>query len=161
MKSSAAATPSERRHNDRRAPGFGAGTQRTFYAVLILLIISGAVWLVAHYWPQYLGEYIGDWCDPWLVESWSMKLHGAVAMLAMFGLGTIFHSHLRAAWRQQRNHISGLVMASTLLLLIISGYGLYYFTDDARQWSEWTHWATGFGLPVLLLAHSLIGRRSR
>ena len=148
---------------ERRAPALGPRQQALFHACLAILLASGALWLYAHYLPEQLaGAGDTDCCDPWTVEAWALRVHGAAAMLALFGLGTLLHTHMRVAWRQQRNRATGLAMAITVLVLVASGYGLYYFTGDApRHWASWLHRASGFGLPLLLAWHAIAGRRSR
>lgn len=149
----------DRRTGDRRAPGLGPLGQFVLYVLLMLLVGTGISWLWAHYLPA---QFESRMIDPWQVESWSMKIHGGAAMVALFGAGTLLHVHMRSAWRQQRNHYSGIAMATTLFLLAASGYGLYYFNGEtSRQWAEWLHWATGFGIPLMLVAHGIIGRRTR
>jgi len=47
-----------------------------------------------------------------------------------------------------------------LLWLIITGYLLYYLTDDRwRSVGAIAHWAMGLAMPVLLAVHIVLGRR--
>ncbi len=87
-------------------------------------------------------------------EPWLMKIHGAASMLFIFLSGTLLYGHMLNAWHQERNRIAGGVVAACLLLIGLSGYGLYYFDGELlRRATEWLHWIIGFGLPLLLWWH--------
>jgi hypothetical protein len=48
------------------------------------------------------------------------------------------------------------------VLLITSGYALYYFgSEESRPWISLLHWVLGLGAPLLLLWHIVSGRRTR
>ena len=146
----------------RREPPFGrpavrldAWRRRGLYASLALLALSGGLW----WWLQ---PPPGDAAlpSPWL--AWSMKVHGAATLATVYLMGTMLHSHMLQAWRRRLNRSSGGVMALTLAVLTVTGYGLYYFDGDAlRQWTQWSHWAVGVGLPGVLIVHVWAGRRAR
>ncbi|MGA2552369.1 MAG: hypothetical protein ABSF50_19660, partial [Burkholderiaceae bacterium] len=111
--------------------------RQVLYWVSGLLLASGLLWLVFHFAQDK--EALPS---PWL--AWSMKLHGAAAMLFLFLLGTLFYPHILTAWRSHRNRFNGGWFGATVLVLIGTGYGLYYF-DGAllRELTEWIHWAIG------------------
>jgi hypothetical protein len=47
-------------------------------------------------------------------------------------------------------------------VLTITGYGLYYAGGEGlRAWTSWIHLAIGMVLPILLLIHILLGKRTR
>jgi hypothetical protein len=69
---------------------------------------------------------------------------------------------MRRGWRSKRNRLSGTVMATLNVVLIVTAFGLYYLGSDAvRPWTSDVHIAFGLALPVLLLVHVALGRRSR
>ena len=142
-------------HRQTSALRLGRLLRRTLYLLLATLVASGAAWLVAHYTRP-------DDALPSPVEPWSMKLHGAAAMGAIFIAGALLHRHVLPAWRARRNRAAGAAACLALGALLVSGYGLYYFDGEGlRRVTERLHWITGFGLPALLLWHVLKGRRSR
>ena len=52
-------------------------------------------------------------------------------------------------------------MALANAVLIATSFGLYYVGSDAiRPWMSDIHIAAGFGLPLLLVVHILLGRRT-
>lgn len=132
--------------------------RRALYTVTALLLASGLLWLYAHFFLRTNGEY-AEIVHP--AEPWSMKLHGGVAMIALFLIGSLLHLHIRRGLRNKKNLISGISMLSVFALLTLSGYGLYYFATEENRpiWSV-IHWLIGLSLPCFLIAHIWLGRRA-
>jgi cbb3-type cytochrome oxidase subunit 3 len=130
--------------------------QRYFlYAVLALLFLSGVAWA---YW-NYLRSP-GDFEIS--AKTWAMKIHGAAAMAVLVLIGMLLTAHVRFAWRARRNRANGSVFLSAFAVLTITGYGLYYAGGERlRAWTSWIHLAVGLALPILLLIHIFLGRRTR
>jgi hypothetical protein len=136
-----------------------AGHLRWVYWAGALLFASGALWLLFHYFVRVHGEY-GDTPHP--LESWWLRLHGAAAMLALAVLGSLLPIHVRRGWHQHKNLAAGIALSGVALLLILSGYALYYFGgEEARPWISALHWILGLGTPFLLLWHISAGRKTR
>ncbi len=131
--------------------------QRIFlYAVFALLFVSGAGWA---YW-NYVTASAGDFETS--AKAWAMKIHGAAAMAILVLIGMLLSAHVRFAWRAGRNRANGLVFLSAFAVLIITGYGLYYAGGERlRAWTSWIHLAVGLALPILLLMHIFLGKRTR
>src|SRR5882762_175831 len=131
--------------------------QRYFlYAVVALLFLSGVAWA---YW-NYLAVSAGDFETS--AKTWAMKIHGAAAMAILVLIGVLLNGHVRFAWRAGRNRANGSVFLSAFAILTITGYGLYYAGGERlRAWTSWIHLAIGMVLPILLLIHILLGRRTR
>ncbi len=126
------------------------------YAVLALLFFSGAVWA---YW-----NYLAPPSDDFLAKAktWAMKIHGAAAMAILVLIGTVLTAHVKFAWRAGRNRGNGALFLSVFGILTITGYGLYYAGGEKlRAWTSWIHLAVGLALPVLLLIHILLGKKTR
>lgn len=122
------------------------------------MVATGTLWLLAHYLMRPAGEF-GESIHP--LEPWSMKLHGAGAMFALFFVGSLMNSHIRRALKARRNLRSGLSMISALVALTVSGYGLYYLASEQSRpvWSA-VHWIIGLALPLLLVVHIVLARAS-
>ena len=131
--------------------------QRYFlYAVLALVFLSGMAWA---YW-NYLATSPGDF--EMSAKAWAMKIHGAAAMAVLVLVGMLLNEHVRLAWRARRNRANGSIFLSAFAFLTITGYGLYYAGGERlREWTSWIHLAIGLVLPILLLIHILLGRRTR
>lgn len=130
----------------------------SLYGISGLLVASGILWLVAHYFLRGAGEF-GETVNP--LEPWSMKLHGAAAMATLFFVGSLLNNHIRRAHHARRNRYSGWSMATLLAWLTLSGYALYYLASEASR-SLWSagHWIPGLLLPLLLALHIFLGRRA-
>src|SRR6266513_5464586 len=126
------------------------------YAVLALLFLSGVAWA---YW-NYLTATPGDFETS--AKAWVMKIHGAAAMAVLVLIGMLLSAHVRFAWRARRNRANGSVFLSAFAVLVITGYGLYYAGGERlRAWTSWLHLGIGLALPIFMLIHILVGRRTR
>jgi hypothetical protein len=121
--------------------------KQLLYVVIALLWLSGAVWI-------YLYETSPS------RPLW-MKIHGAAAMVFLILFGTLLMQHVPEGWRQDRQRSSGVSLLGLCGLLIVTGWGLYYWGDDTlRQWTTVIHTGVGLALPVLIWLHVWLGRRS-
>jgi len=112
----------------------------------VLLWLSGAGWLVLHFgFPQH-GPF-GLIPNP--REAPLLQLHGVIAVGAVFLLGWITATHILQRWASARQRISGLLLAGSALLLILSGYALYYSTGTAHDLAALAHeWVGGLAALV-------------
>jgi hypothetical protein len=127
------------------------------YAAFAVLLVTGAVWLMADALKESPeGEF-------WQRLSASMlMIHGGAAMVTLLFLGALVPLHMRLGWRSRRNRITAPAMVTFNALLVLTAFGLYYLGSDAvRAWVSDVHIGFGFALPVLIIAHVIVGRRSR
>jgi hypothetical protein len=131
--------------------------QRCFlYAVVALLFLSGTVW---GYW-NYLIPQPGDF--ELSAKAWAMRIHGGAAMAILVLVGMLLSTHVRFAWRVRRNRGNGSLFLGVFGVLTVTGYGLYYAgSESLRAWSSWIHLAVGLTLPLLLILHIWLGKRTR
>ena len=131
--------------------------QRYFLcAVLALLFLSGTAWA---YW-NYLVPASGDFEVS--AKAWAMKIHGAGAMAILVLVGTLLTGHVKLAWRARRNRANGSIFLSAFAVLAITGYGLYYAGGERlRACTSWIHLDVGLVLPLLLILHVWLGKRTR
>lgn len=125
------------------------------YAVLAILFVSGAVWLVA---DRLKDSENGE---AWqMVAANLLMIHGGANMAMLLLLGALVPLHLRRGWRAAKNRITGSAMASLNAALVVTAFGLYYLgAETARPWMSAVHTGCGFVLPLLLVLHVLWGRR--
>lgn len=122
---------------------FSPRMNRWFYTVFGVLFLSGALWLI----------------EP---GSWLLKIHGATAMASLVILGVMIPSHMRRGWDQRRNRVTAVVITSFCALLIVSGYGLYYWGgEESRAVISSVHSIAGCLLPVILVTHIVTGRKQK
>jgi hypothetical protein len=124
--------------------------------VLALVFLSGVAWAYWNYLAGSPGEFEMN------AKAWAMKIHGAAAMAVLVLVGMLLNEHVRLAWRAGRNRANGSVFLSAFAFLTITGYGLYYAGGERlRAWMGWIHLAVGLILPILLLIHIFLGRKTR
>jgi hypothetical protein len=144
---------------ERRVPLFSKRSLRTTHAILAATWLTGAAWLLLHYFLWRQGE-LG--LGPHPFEPWSLKLHGASAFAALWLAGFLWSSHIVPAWTRMRRPASGVTLAALLAALIVSGYLLYYLGDESwRARVALVHWIVGLALPLSVVAHVLDRRRAR
>jgi hypothetical protein len=112
---------------------------------------TGLGWLVVHFFlkPRDSLDFAASSSEPlWL------KFHGAFAFLALWTGGMLWGVHVVKAWGTRQHRWSGSTLFGVFLILIVTGYLLYYVADDgARNVVSWSHWILGIGLPAAYLAH--------
>jgi hypothetical protein len=117
------------------------------------LWLSGAAWLLLHYYGQVEGEF-GPETNP--LEPWLLRLHGFMLIPALLGFGGLFVVHMPKGWKDRYQRNIGIGLTVLIGVLIVSGYFLYYVGDDGlRGWSSVIHWGIGLGTPVIFIWHYL------
>lgn len=123
------------------------------------LLLSGATWLLLHYFGQIDGEF-GPEINPF--EPWMMKLHGLFLIPALLGIGAMFVAHIPKGWNHKEQRVLGISLGAALLGLTSSGYLLYYAGGETlRAWTSMIHWTTGLIMPVIFVWHYWNGDRLR
>jgi hypothetical protein len=127
--------------------------RRLFYAVFGIVWASGFLWLLAEWFKDpELGSVRT------LLQTASMKLHGAAMLVYLAMLGSLT-THIRRGTALKANRFSGFSVIAINGILVFTGWILYYLTDEkTRQWSSFIHWTVGVSSFVLLVAHIWIGR---
>lgn len=124
-----------------------------------LLWLSGAAWLLLHYYGQVEGEF-GPETNP--LEPWFLRIHGLVLIPALLGFGGLFVTHMPKGWKNRYQRTIGIALTTTFAILIISGYMLYYVGDEGlRDWTSIIHWVLGLSAPALFIWHYLHGHTKR
>jgi hypothetical protein len=131
--------------------------ERWLYAIGALIFVSGLGWLGDHYLFAGSAEF-GDAHAPF--EPLWLRLHGAAAMAGLVVWGSVFPGHIARAWHLGVNRRSGLLMLSLVVLLVVSGWSLYYISDeDTRPWISMVHWLAGIVAGAGLGIHVWLGKR--
>jgi len=141
-------------HKSRLSPG-----QRTVtYAALCTAWLSGATWLLFHYFLQRQGEF---GVEPNPLEHWWLRLHGLCAFALLWLGGLLWVVHVRPGMRGLRRRQSGLAITVSFCVLAVTGYCLYYVDDGAfRDAAGVVHWIIGLSLAAPVALHAFPKRRA-
>lgn len=143
------------RHH-HRSVALSANHRRLIYGVGTGLWLSGGAWLIFHYFLVQNGEF-GPTPHP--LEPWWLKAHGAFAFAALWSFGLLWGIHIVNGWAVHRRRRSGGLLVGTLTWLVLSGYLLYYLSDERlRPIVSLLHWGVGLASLGLLGAHVLLAR---
>jgi hypothetical protein len=127
--------------------------RRLLYGAFGILWSSGALWLVIEW---FKGSELGVTRTP--LQTLSMKIHGASMLIYLGMLGSLM-THVRRGMALKANRISGFSVIGLNGVLLLTGWLLYYASDDAlRWWSSTIHWTVGIGSLALLCGHVWLGR---
>src|SRR5512146_1627320 len=113
-----------------------AALRLTLWTVFAALWASGCLWLAVHFGLQKPSEF-GPIPSPW--EAPVLRIHGWLAVAGVFLLGWIGGSHVLDRWTARRNRNSGLMLAGTAAVIVLSGYALYYTTDRLQSVAAAVH----------------------
>ena len=149
------------RYGSRRS-ALELGTRRKalIYTVLVVTWLSGAAWLILHYFLSNRGEF---GVEPNPLEFWMLALHGACAFAFLWLAGWLWTTHIVPWWRgRQRRRASGVTLIAFGVVLIVSGYLLYYGSGDSlREWTALVHWIVGLAAAIPMLVHAVRSSRYR
>ena len=147
------------RHGQLNGPArLPAWQRRVVYASFAVLALTGLGWLGVH----FLVAQSDDGLAHSAAKLWAIRAHADAALCTLVMVGSLMPHHMRAAWHMRKNRASGALVAGVMLLLALTGYAISYAPEGlVRQWSAWSHWAVGAAVPLLLLAHVLLGHRTR
>lgn len=134
----------------RVATPMPAALRLTIWTVFAMLWASGCIWLVLHFAFETHTEF-GPLPNPW--EASVLEIHGVVAVAAVFLTGWISSSHILERWSARRNRKSGLTLATTAAVLVISGYMLYYTTDHLHSIAAVAHELIGVLAVLIAITH--------
>jgi hypothetical protein len=141
-------------YTQRMSAGLRWAVMLTFGA----LWLSGCEWLMLHYFFAQPADF-GPVQHPW--APLILKVHGWIAVAAVFLLGWITARHVSDRWPQMVKRVSGVAIASVAAILAVTGYALYYTTDRLHDLAGAAHEVLGGAAILLALAHWRPHRRAR
>jgi hypothetical protein len=140
-------------------PGRAGTTYRYVYVVLTGLWLSGALWLIYHFFFTRNTEF-GPAPNP--LEHWWLVAHGASAFASLWLMGHLWSTHIAKRWRLRRHRKTGATLVAVMAVLIASGYLLYYLSSDSwRAVVSLGHWLLGLVMPLALAGHWWVRARSK
>jgi hypothetical protein len=128
-----------------------SGRRWTTYGVCATVWLTGAAWLLTHYFFRRSGTF-GPEANPW--EVWQLRGHGLAAFAFLWLFGMLWGVHILNGWASHRQRWSGGILFAFAAILIGSGYLLYYLGDEVvRPTVSVVHWIVGLGSGATLLCH--------
>ncbi len=125
------------------------------YAAFSVLFVTGTVWPIA---DALKNSPSGEFWQA--VSADLLTIHGGATMVTLLLLGALIPVHIQRAWRSRRNRLTGIAMATSNFVLIVTAFGLYYAGSDVfRAWISDVHIAVGILFPAVFVTHVLTGRR--
>lgn len=106
-------------------------TQRYFlYLIWLILSLTGLYFAYSQDWQMQ---------EPSDLTVNILKTHGIAAAIFLIMLGALLAVHIQIALKLKRNLVTGLSMLSLMVLLAISGLGLYYSPEEWHENVKWLH----------------------
>jgi hypothetical protein len=128
-----------------------AQQRRGVYLLTGLLWLSGCVWLGMDQWPSHRDPFAGE------RNAWQPALltaHGIMAIASMYLIGWISSHHVVRWWVIKRRRWSGGLLAGATAVLILSGFALFFVSDDRWQrYAAGVHDVLGVSFTVLAIQH--------
>ena len=128
------------------------------YLIGAALLISGIAWLYLDTFVRIESEFgleHSPWQHRWLI------LHGVLAMPMLWLVGVLWTAHVKRAWLNRQNRISGGFVLAIVALLAISAAMLYYLADEPwRAAASLVHWLIGLTMVIALPVHISRGRKA-
>jgi hypothetical protein len=129
------------------------------YVVFAAAWLSGALWLLFHYFLRRQGEFT---LEPHPLEHWWLRLHGLGAFVLLWLGGVLWALHVRHGMSLAQRRRSGLAIVYAFCVLAASGYLIYYADEGVvRDLIGVLHWTIGLALAVPVVLHALPSIRAR
>lgn len=124
---------------------------------IIVLIVSGLLLIPTTLEMRFMQNV--SWRLSGSLRLIDVATHTSVSYLIMMIIGALGMIHMRAGWRKQQNHISGILLLSVFVILLLSGLGLLYFGEES--WiltASVAHIAAGVMIIGFAAVHIVNGR---
>jgi hypothetical protein len=123
--------------------------QRFFcHLTIFTLLVSGGTWLIFNFFIDHNSSWR-------FLSFWSLRLHGAASYGFLIIFGMLLSTHISFNWQVKKNRRkSGIILTAFLVILILSGYLLYYASDDSfRNLISYLHWLLGIVSGAIFILH--------
>ena len=142
-------------HHHRRMP---RRQRLALYVIGAGLWTSGLLWLLLDLFFARQ-EQFGRTPHP--LQAPLLLIHGVIAILAMYTLGWVSARHVMRWWTAGERRLSGGVFTTVLIVLTLSGFALFFASDDRWQrLAKLTHEALGVAITLLAAQHWFFGKRA-
>ena len=127
------------------------------YVIVGALWLTGCAWLILDRFFVRRGPF-GAMPHPW--EAPLLLVHGVIAISSMYLFGWITARHVLRWWPARMRRVSGGGLALFTAVLIVSGFALFFLTDDAWiRYSAVGHEVLGLAVTFFAVRHWIYRRR--
>ena len=131
--------------------------RKAIYVLLGGLWLTGCLWLILDQFFAPPGQF-GPTLHPW--QPGLLLVHGIASIFAMYLLGWITARHVIRWWPGRSRRLSGTLLAAFLVLLVVSGFALFFLSDDRGQRiAALSHDVLGVAVTVSGIQHWFFARR--
>jgi hypothetical protein len=124
-----------------------------FWCVLAVLTITGIALVPGMLSLRFEWDLAEAWLPPGRVK-WA-ALHGLFAFGTLLLLGSLLPLHVRHGLRQRKNRGSGITLLVTFPALLLSGWGIYYFSNESlARWTSALHVLIALPISVAIGIHA-------
>lgn len=124
----------------------------TLYGVSSAVWITGALWLLFHYFLKKTDAFGFESSHPG--EKWWLISHAFFSFFAIWWFGLLWPNHIKKSWKALIRRGTGGLLFGCTAWLSLTGYALYYIGSDIwRSWISILHWAIGLGALVAFIYH--------
>jgi hypothetical protein len=129
------------------------------YLIMGILWLSGCLWLCLDQFIAKRGEF-GVTPHPW--EPAILLIHGVIAILSMYLFGWITAHHILRWWPGRLRRLSGGTLGTFFFLLAVSGFALFFVSDDDWQRiAARIHDVLGLAVVVFAVEHWFLIKTAR
>lgn len=135
-----------------RAGSLPPSRRRAIHLVSAATWLTGAVWLVFHYFVRVPDEFGFE--NPHPQQQWWLIGHAAFALYATWLFGVLWPGHVIRGWNSRLKRGTGGTLFGFTAWLALSGLALYYLGDATlRSWASLAHWIAGLVAVLPFLLH--------
>jgi hypothetical protein len=129
------------------------------YAIVGALWLTGCLWLYLDLFQAKRDQF---GATPHPLASPMLMLHGIVAIVSMYLFGWITARHILRWWSGGLRRISGAALTLVLIILVVSGFALFFLVDDQLQHgAALIHEVLGLAVTVFVIQHWFFGKRQQ
>jgi hypothetical protein len=136
---------------DHNPLGLPRGRRLLLYFIAGGVWLSGLVWLIFRNFMQQETEF---GVSPHPLEAWWRILHGVFSFASLWVFGVLWGVHITKGWSRHWRRLSGGTLVGFVLVLVLSGLGIYYIENQTvLSWVQTLHWVIGLAALVIFIVH--------
>lgn len=128
------------------------GRRRLLHGLAIGTWLTGAVWLVFHYFVRTVDQFGFE--NPHPQQQWWLIAHAVFSFGAVWMFGALWSDHIVRGWKARLRRPTGGTLFGVSAWLTLTGCALYYIGNDFwREWTSLAHWIVGLLALIVFVIH--------